>query len=215
MPNQDKPARAACVRIAILIAIMFLARGCNLGRVLTHAVGQDPIPAKYVLAKVPTLILVKDAPDPTGLNDDAEKTGVEIEEQFNKHELVPVIESGRLTDYKNDHLADFPLQSPAEVGKALKSSQVVFVQIQSSGLAADGVRDMVKGKISASVKVIEVESGKQLFPTDGTTSGLTVSYETPMLRLTDKTTVASVRRNLHFGLADRVSKLFYKYKPDD
>lgn len=203
------------MRVALLIAVAFAARGCSIGRVLTHAYGADPVPAKYTLAKVPTLIIVKDAPDPTGLNDSADKAATGIEEQFNKHELVPVIESARLMDYKSDHLADFPLQSPEQVGKALKASQVVFVQILNSGLAADGVRDMVKGSVTASVKVVEVETGKQLFPSDGTSNGLMVSYETPMLRLTDKTTPTSVKRNVDLGLADRVAKLFYKYKPDD
>ena len=207
-------SRSSCWKYLGTLLLLVTASGCNLGRVLQHAYGEEPVPAKYTLKKVPTLIFIKDKPDPTGLSDDADHITFELLERFAKHELAPTIDPGKLSDLKAQHLSDFSSLSAAEVGRTLAAEQVLFVQINTADTAQDGVSDMLKGTISATIRVIDVKTGNQLFPSD-TTDGYSVNYETPMLRLTDHNTPASVKQNLDSGMTDRIAKLFYKYKPDD
>jgi len=93
------------------------------------------------------------------------------------------------------------------------AAQLILVHITENSISGEATRDMLKGRIGADVGVYDVESGQLLWPHDGA-SGAAIHYETPLLRKTDDVHPQSLRRNLEYGLADQIGKLFYKYKPE-
>lgn len=202
-------------QLIVLVAITLIVRGCTLGKYAGHLLGPPEVPARYTLQKSPLVVIVKDLPDPTGLVIESEELTAAIENQFKANALAELIPATKVADYRANHLAEFPTMSPAHIGREVGASQVLFVRIETSQFATEGVQDMVKGKISTSVKVIDAQTGKTLFPSDDSEAGETVTYETPMLRLSDQLRIVNVQRNIDNGVADRIAKLFYKYKPDE
>jgi hypothetical protein len=198
--------------LPMLLALLAAASGCQILGYASKAAGPAPVPAMHTLHKVPTLILVKDVPDPTGLNIESEELAAGIEAIIKAHDLAPLIPSESLSDYRSAHLNSASM-SPAQLGQALGAQQVILLQLTDNTVYSEGAQDMLKGRIDGSVRVIDAATGRTIFPNDGT-PGVSVSYETPLLRRTDQNTPAGVQRNLDAGLADQVAKLFYKYKPE-
>jgi hypothetical protein len=204
--------RRSIAAILLLPALLFAAGGCQILGYASKAAGPAPVDAQYLLHKAPTLVIVKDVPDPTGLSIESEEIAAGIEAGITAHELAPLIPAAKLSDYRTAHL-DSASMSPAQLGKALGAEQVIFVQLTNNSVFSEGTQDIFKGKIGGTVRVIDPSTGHTVFPNDGT-PGASVSYETPLLRRTDQNTPFSVQRNLNAGLADQVVKLFYKYKPE-
>jgi hypothetical protein len=103
--------------------------------------------------------------------------------------------------------------SPSQLAKAVGAEQVIFVQITDSRVEMEGVSDMLRGRISATVNVYDAE-GNLLWPNE-LDGGSIISYGTPTMRLSDTVNRASVERNLINGLSVRVAALFRTYKPED
>jgi hypothetical protein len=204
--------RRSIATLLLLPSLLVAGGGCQILGYASKAAGPAPVEAQYVLHKAPTLVIVKDVPDPTGLSIESEEVAAGIEANIAAQALAPLIPAAKLSDYRTTHL-DSAGKSPAELGKAMGADQVILVQLTNNSVFSEGTQDVLKGKMGATVRVIDPATGHTVFPNDGT-PGASVSYETPLLRRTDQNTPASVQRNLDAGLADQVVKLFYKYKPE-
>lgn len=197
----------------VLGVLLLAAGGCVIAGYAASIYGDPPIPAAYIPAKVPMLVIVKDPPDPSGTKIEADTVGREIEEQITRHDIAPLVPSAKVDEFRRTTLSGFGSLPPAQVGKAVGAEQVLYITILSSSIDSGSARDMLKGNISTSVCVIDVQSGKMLWPTDGS-SGAAVGFTTPMVRIAGQTSPLTVSRGMYAGVADRIAKLFRKYKPD-
>jgi hypothetical protein len=194
--------------------VLTLASGCNIIGYGAHVIGgPSEVKAKYILPKRPTVVYVKDQPSPTGEKVEGDAVAAQIESQLKAFDLAPTIDSTRITDMQTSHPAAFNDMSPSQLAKAVGAEQVIFVQITDSRVEMEGVSDMLRGRISATVNVYDAE-GNLLWPNE-LDGGSIISYGTPTMRLSDTVNRASVERNLINGLSVRVAALFRTYKPED
>jgi hypothetical protein len=200
------------IRILAAATICWALSGCNAVGFIASVAGNPDVPAEYVPAKKPTIVVVKDLPDPNGGSNESEELAAEVDEQLNEHGIVPVVSSAKVAALRSEQTGDQTL-SPAEIGRAASANQVIYIQLDKSSLDAGPVNDVLKGQIGGNVSVIDAATGQTLWPTDGS-DGAPVSYETPMMHTGDDVTRSTVRANLCAGLADQVAKLFYKYKSE-
>jgi hypothetical protein len=100
--------------------------------------------------------------------------------------------------------------SAVQIGRIIGASQVLRVEILRNDIGAGPGGDMLKGQIAASVSVLDVVSGEQLWPTDGS-AGSTLSFSTPTLRMSDHNTPDGLRSTLCAGLAHKIGQLFYAH----
>jgi hypothetical protein len=184
--------------------------GCNALGYIANAAGNPDVPAQYVPAMKPTIVVVKDRPDPTGQSNESDELAGDIDDQLKMHLVVPVIPSVKAAAIRGAQLDD-RIMTPAEVGRAAGAEQIIYVKIDISNMDVGPVNDVLKGQMSATVCVIDSATGKFFWPTDGS-DGVSVSYETPMMHVADDVNRSTLRANLCAGLADQVARLFYKAK---
>jgi hypothetical protein len=200
--------------LILLPLLLVVSGGCTLVGLTTRITGDPPIPAEYVPAPRPTVVLVQTPPDPTGESRSCEEISYAIEQELEEHQTVPLVSSVKVFEISSSRPAQFATMSAGAVGRAVAAEQVLLVQVNDSTIDVAPGAGMYKGQIAAFVSFIDAASDEPLWPTDSS-AGATVTYSTPMLRAGDQVTAKSVERNLYSGLADRIAKLFRQYKPDE
>jgi hypothetical protein len=202
------------VLLTLIAAIFAVSGGCNLFRFASQLGGKPDVPAEYTLINRPTLVLVKDPPDPMGYSGSSDMIAAHVEQELTARQLVPCVPSSKASDLRSSRPAGFTAMSPAQVGSTLGAAQVICIEILQCQVQREGATDMLKGEASASVAVIDVASGRIIWPADAY-SGQMVTHQTAVLRLGDRNTLSSIQRNLDAGLAEKIARLFYKYSPDN
>ena len=64
------------------------------------------------------------------------------------------------------------------------------------------------------LRIVDVDTGATRWPKEAT-EGIPLGYETPLPRADENTTEAMVRQRMASGMALRIGRLFYKWKPVD
>jgi len=104
--------------------------------------------------------------------------------------------------------------SISQIGKLVGAKQVVYVNLTETSLIAAQGSDVLNGKVTARVKVVDVETGQARWPTDAA-DGFPVSVSTPMAMARDEQHETALREKLLAAAADRISRLFYKASAED
>jgi hypothetical protein len=206
--------RIACVYLVALLIAAAASGGCIIAGYAAHVYGDPPVGPRYVLGPRRTAIVVRDQPDPMGQNIEGEVLASEVEQNLKAHKIENLVPSVKASDLRSSRPVQFEKMTPAEIGQAIGAEQVVFVEVLRSQIAAGEGNDMLKGQIAATVAVYDAQSHQMLWPTDGS-AGESVTYATPMLRSHGDVNELSMRRSIYGGLADKIAKLFYTYKPDE
>jgi hypothetical protein len=178
--------------LALFGLICFAAlSGCRIAGYAASIYGTPPVPAAYEPAKTPMVVVVKDAPDPMGLVVESDALALKIEQQITQYEIAPLIPSSKLSEVRSLNLGGFAAMTPAQIGRAVGADQVLYVKIISSSLGSDGGEQMIKGLIETQVSVIDTNTGTMLWPKQST-EGMTVTYSTPMMRVSSNTNPLTV-----------------------
>lgn len=202
------------LRPLLVLGMLFSCSGCVLAGYAAKVYGAPPVKPAYVPAKTPMVVLAHDMPDPTGMRMDADIVTREVETQIATYAIAPLVPSWKVDEVRRAHLSGFENMSPQQLGTEAGASQVLFIDILSSSVSAGPASDMVKGDITTRVSIVDVPTGRQLWPTDGS-NGAIVSYSTPSVRLTDRNTALGISRAIHAGVGVNIVRLFRTYKPDD
>jgi hypothetical protein len=198
------------IRAVAAMLICCTLSGCNALGYLANAAGNPDVPAQFVPAQKPTIVVVKDLPDPTGRSNGSDELAGDVDGELKTHLVAPVIPFAKAEAIRSNQTEEM---TPAQIGRAAGAAQVIYVKIDDSNMDVGPVSDVLKGQMSATVCVIDAATGKLLWPTDGS-DGVSVSYETPMMHVADDVTRSTLRANLCAGLADQVARLFYKAKAE-
>lgn len=199
-------------RTLLLVGLMFAcASGCNILGFASQAIGPPPVEAQYIIDG-PLLILAEDYRDP-----DASYVESEQLEQYVYYELTtngvgPVIEPGKLSEFRATNSRRLRSMSVADIGRALGANEVLYIHVERGSLQLAQGSEMLKGSASARVKLIESHTAALLWPAD-TPGGRYVSVETPMVREEEGVTETYVRQGMQRALAAQIARFFYKYKP--
>jgi hypothetical protein len=226
MRRAIRPAAASVSGLALLALLALAPAGCNMvgaGAVIADKVfGPSAIDPVYVLGPEPVLVLVENYRNPVGSLSDSEQVThfivdhlrENLKAEKDKPAKINVIDPDKLIELQNARPSEYAKMKIPQVGKALGAKQVLYVDLQVSGVNVTPGSELLRGRFNAVVKVVDVATGQTRWPND-IADGFPVGWESKPQRPGDRVFPAAVReRALRVG-ASRVARLFYKWKPDD
>lgn len=203
----------------LFVLIMLSLAACvPIGAALYKLTPDPEQEAHYKLKNRPTAVLVENFRNPDLAASDAELLTRNLSDKLaavevDKKKLVEVIPFEKVLDLRNSRPKDFATMTIPQIGKAVGAEQVIYVDLQASGVAPMATGEVLQGKAAANIKVVDVATGDTLWPTE-MEEGYAVSGQTSPLKGQDSSTFNAVREELYDTLADRIAKLFYKYRLD-
>jgi hypothetical protein len=203
--------------LLIPIAVAGLATaGCNLIGAAAYKLSQEQsVPAKYTLKKdAPTVVLVENYRSPDLAANDAELLARCVQDKLDEKKVVPIVKAEKVFDLRNSRPKEFPKMTIPQIAQAVGAEQVIYVDLQSSGIGSMTGRAMFQGKAAVAVKVIDAKTGAVLYPTDNA-DGLSLSYETSSRKGRDEDSYPQVRTVLFDGMAKTIGRVFYPWKPSE
>ncbi|MGH7214506.1 MAG: hypothetical protein ACREIT_07070 [Tepidisphaeraceae bacterium] len=216
--SKPRPARAAWLIVFYsafrILPVAFLPGCVAAGAIAYKVVGPPAVEARHVLAKEPTLVMVENYRQPSGSATDAEVLGRHVVVELMKHDLAPTVDVNTLYDLRQRDPKAFRTMSIDAVGRKLGAGQIVYIDLTQCAIEGTLGGDMVKGVMSARVRVVDVETGKTLWPEEGG-DGFPLSAGIPFTPVGQGTDESSIRQRLCASMADQIGKLFRKWKPDD
>jgi hypothetical protein len=195
-----------------MLACAVLCGGCAVGGVWQSIFGPNKIKAKYVLPKVPTLVLVENYRNPAVSQIDADLVASELCDQLKQNNLVPLVDPDKLTAVRDTDAAKYHAMSQVDLGRAVGAKQVIYVELLESSVEADSTESAARGRVSADVRVVDVDTGLTLWPLDSA-QGYPLSADVPYNRA-DPDRVTAMHAQMLAQLSDALAKLFYDWQPD-
>ena len=198
---------SAVVSVAAVVACV---SGCSIISAVTYkAVGDPKVPAEYKpAANKPTLVLVENYHNPDQYRDAAKELERDISAALVENKVTKVIPVEKIETLRSADAAAYRKMRIDEVGKAVGAEQVIYVNlVKFSATAPIGSNDL-GGLAEALVRVIDVESGHPLWPSDSSL-GRDVKYETKHEEAVDFSDHSAVQDQMSAALADKIARLFY------
>ena len=194
------------VAVVVLVGVV---SGCAAISAVTYKVAGDPkTPAEYKPANKPTLVLVENYQNPDQYRVAATELERDIGLELKNNKVTEVIDEEKLEDLRSGDGAGYRKMRVAEVGKAVGAKQVIYVNlVKFNSLTPIGSGEM-SGLCEGLVKVIDVETGRTLWPTD-TSAGHAVKYETKHEEAVDFSSQSAVQGQMASAMADKIARLFY------
>jgi len=201
------------VRLTIIMAACAVfCSGCAVGGVWQSLFGPNRVKAKYVLPKVPTLVLVENYRNPAISQIDADLVASQLCDQLKQHDLVPLVDPDKLTGVRDVDEAKYHAMSQVQLGRAVGAKQLIYVELLESSVEADSTESAARGRVSAEVRVVDVDTGLTLWPLDSA-QGYPLSADVPYNRA-DPDRVTAMHTQMLAQLSDALAKLFYDWQPD-
>lgn len=200
--------------------------GCNLaagaGVASYKLFGPPAVDPVYVPTAEPMLVLVENYRNPAGASPDAEQVAqfvtenlkANIKNEKDKPPKLVLVDQEKLLELQNGRPAEFRKMKIPQVGKALGARQVLYVDLLASGVEMTPGSELLRGRFMARVKIVDVETGQNRWPSD-MAEGYPVTWENKPQRPGDKVYPSTVREQALRVGANRVARLFYKWKPQD
>jgi len=108
--------------------------------------------------------------------------------------------------------AGFANMRPAEVGKRLKADMVCYVLVHEFRLKDKELGHLWRGQFEAAVSMVDVESGRQVWPVAGHEGYWVDPVRTPPTMDSSSEYEAVFAGALCDEMADRIAKLFYEHE---
>jgi hypothetical protein len=199
-------------RLLPVVGLLSLA-GCQaLGVLLYKAAGEPDVPAQYELPQKTALVLVENFRHASISADDADLLSRLINAKLAQKNLVPLVGPEKLIELKSAQPAEYRKMTVVEIAQKFDAEQVIYVHLQSGGVTSMGGGSVKQGKASVLVRVIDVSTGENAWPT-GIEDGRLLSTETNPATVGTKPE-SEIRLHMYDDLAFQVVRLFYKWKPD-
>jgi hypothetical protein len=200
--------------IACLIGCLAL-QGCMAVGAIAYKVSPPPkIQAVYKMPSERTLVLVENYRNPGVSDQDAERLGREIADQFKKHKIAPVVDPDKLFEYRSDKGNAFDQMTIAAIGRAMGANQVLYVDIVDYGGEWTLASDMLHPKADIRVRVVDVKTGNTAWPAEAA-RGYPMNIELQYANIKDTATAMDEQEAICQSTADHVAKLFYAHEEDE
>lgn len=211
MANACRPARAI---LCLLSPILLTLAGCEAAGALHYKIAGPPaVEAQYVPQQEPMLVLVENYRT-TGAYSDAETLARHLMVELAEHKVAPLVPLDDLYALRTNKGGDYRKMSIAAVGRETGAKQVLYVDVKDTDVGASPGSEFMKGRINVQVRVVDVATGATRWPTEAA-EGIPMGYETPLPRADENTTEAMIRSRMYANMANRIGRLFYKWKPLD
>jgi hypothetical protein len=209
-------AKMRLLRLLIILlvtsATATLCTGCAGGALWETVFGPNKIPAKYVPPKASTLVLVENFRNPAISQVDADQVASELCRQLTDQKVVPLVDPDKLVAVRDVDPAKYHAMSILELGRAVGAKQVMYVVLQESSVEADPTMSAIHGRVSALVRMVDVDTGLTLWPLESA-QGYPLSADIPYNRA-DPDRATAMHAEMLSQLSDAIAKLFYDWQPD-
>jgi hypothetical protein len=199
----------------LVCSLICCAGGCNvIGFAAATVGGTSNVPPVYAPAKRPTVVIAENFHDPAASVQDDEPLARYVTDLLKQGDVVPTIDPGEIYVMRHDSPAaeqKWHSMSIAAMGRSVTAQQVIYLSILSIDMEHAPGSNAVRGHADVTVRVVDTESGKTLWPVDAS-DGYPLNAETRMYH--EGETDADVRNTLHKMLADKIVKLFTGYRTD-
>ncbi|MEO6434610.1 MAG: hypothetical protein ABIP55_02465 [Tepidisphaeraceae bacterium] len=194
--------------------LVFAVAGCSVLGIAAYKIAGPPaVPAQYVPARTPMLILVENFQYQTSAAAPSDVLARYIAADLQKHNVAPLIPLEKLQAMRDAGAPEYTKMSITAIGRELGAAQILYVQLHSSDVTPLSGGEALHGQAAASVKVVDVATGQNLWPTD--IAGGHVVAAKAQASSSRQATPADVHQQLTIKLTEQISRLFYKWKPDD
>ena len=196
-----------------LVSVPWLA-GCNvIGAVAYKAVGPHKVPAEHTLPTTrPVLLLVENYQRGT-LQSSSDELAHLVAAEVIGHKAGILVPQDELLKLRTDHADEFNHLKIQEIGQKLGAAEIIYVNLVELNVAALPASEMLQGRIAATVRVIDVESGKTLWPSIG--ADREFKADTEFIRKANVDSVMAMQSQMLQDLAVPIGQLFYKYAAAD
>ncbi len=200
---------------ALLVLVAAAATGCNAIGVVADAIAGPPrVDAVYDLPKAKTVVLVDDPGDLLPTRDLPNRIAGRVGDELVAQKRVTQVIGPRVINDLAAGNPDFDTWALDKVGRRVGADQVVYVVIQSFVLTENN--EVYEPQATATVKVLDVDSSKRLFPVSEPNGHVVVATERPVPRDgASSKTDGIIARRVADALADKVAKLFYDHRLPD
>ena len=174
--------------------------------------GPPDVPAKYDPKLRSLVVLVENYQGSTAYTDD-ELLSRYVEEGLKGNIKAPIIPSSKVRELMLSKGEAFKTMTVAEVGRAVGAQQVIWVDVGQTRIEPLLAGESMRGDVSASVKVVEAQTGQTLWPKD-LAGGYALSHAVSFGAHSPNSEL-EIKETLYRGIGDRIAKLFYKWKPEN
>lgn len=198
------------------LGLMTGATGCRLfGIAADRLVGRPEIDARYTPGETTQmLVFVENYRDPAGATGDANRVAAMVGEVLQGRKAATIVAPEKLQLLRDAKGMSFSQMSVVDIGKAVGAQQVLYIDLGGIGVGVHAGSDVLRGRASASVKVIDVATGSVRFPEE-LAAGFPIEFSSPMRRAESGVTPDTIRGETLQGLSANIARLFYKYQPGD
>src|SRR5439155_25959235 len=153
-------------RVVLLLCMMTIGGCAAAGAIAYKVYGPPKIPAKYVPAKKPTLVLVENYQQQSSASADADLLARYTGDDLVAAKVVPIVDLDKLHALRDSKPGEYSKMSIRSVGQAVDAKQVLYVQLKSSDVTPLQGGEALQGSASVIVKLIDAESGETIWPKD-------------------------------------------------
>jgi hypothetical protein len=194
--------------------LVHAAGGCAaIGAVAYKVSGPAAVEPRYRPVREPMLVMVENYRTPSAAFVTADQIRHAIAEDLQTHDVAPLVDSAALDRLRQQRPDAYHSMRISEIGQAVGARQVLYVELVEAGVNRVAMSDYYRGSISVRVKLIDVSSGKTLWPTSDDTYPLTAHTQTA--RDAGGMSPERIRDEAVWSIAVQVSRLFHKWKPED
>jgi hypothetical protein len=205
--------RSTSALIAAL-ALMLVCGGCSaMGAIAYKTIGPAKVKPEYAPPPhEPMLVLSESYSHSEQLQPAADQFANLLADELKKNKVAPVIEPEKLLALRSDRAAEFAKMKIPDVGRALGAKQILYVDLQECDVNATQGSDMLRGVVSANVRVVDVATGKTKWPLVGASHPM--KADTNYMRKEARDTPMAIRNQMLDDLSGAIARLFYEYSPD-
>lgn len=202
---------------AVVVCLLFcllVTSGCNVVGAVAAKLGPPPmIPAQFVPAAVPTVVIVENYNNPGSLRIESDSIARLLAEQLINNKVAPIVsltDTERLRQAKGDAYQKMPLDA---IARELGGEQVIYVDLDLFDIDHALASEMLTGKAEVRVRVVDA-SGELKWPIDSA-KGFPVNVKLNPKRVPLGSGDQTIRQELRTTLADKIAKLFYNWTSED
>jgi hypothetical protein len=197
----------------LLPSILLLNTGCNVVGAVAAKVGPEPtVPAQFVPAQEPTVVLTENYYNPASLRLESDSIARLVAEELTIKDVAPVVSLKKVDDLRQAKGPAYRKMPLDAIARAVGATQVVYIDLERFDIDHALASELLTGQAEARVRVVD-DSGDVLWPLDSA-GGYPLSVKIDPQRLAPGAGDQLVRQQLQSALADKVAKLFYNWKTE-
>jgi len=215
-----QPAILTCQLLGA-VAVLSALTGCNVIAGAAALMPKPPVPAQYEIEDKATLVLVEDKAGVVRDPSVVRQITASIQSALAKNEAITVefVDVSRVDALRTTLGSEFERTSLGAIGRELGASQVIYVDITGFQLQTGG--GLFEPKIWMSVRLIDIDAGKRVFPPDRDENGIQSSQSAYAMLSGLSTSTHSAQGGAARTIAARdlssqagldVARLFFEWK---